>query len=200
MSYIKRKKTQKRKKKILAAVIILFISGLITFYLYKLSVEIQYPLPHYDIVTKYSLKYNVEAPLIYAIIKAESNFVPDARSSKGAIGLMQVTPDTGKWISEKLKVSDFDEYQLLNPETNIEYGVWYINWLKSLEVLNNGENTDVIIAAYNGGNGRVAQWLKNKEYSSDGKKLDHIPYDETANYVIRVNKYIEIYDKKLNKL
>lgn len=199
----KTKKKRKSKLKKLTSLVIVFaiiaITTLVGFYLYRLSMELQYPLPHYDIVNKYSIKYNVDAPLIYAIIKAESNFIPDVRSAKGAIGLMQVTPETGQWIAEKMNRNDYDEQKLINPDTNIEFGCWYINWMRTLDGLNYGENMDVIIAAYNCGHNKVTQWLDNIEYSKDGKKLDSIPYEETQSYVEKVNKYYDIYKEKLKK-
>ena len=196
----KKGKSNFKKLRSLAIVFaIIAITTLVGLYLYRLSVELQYPLPHYDIVNKYAIKYNVDAPLIYAIIKAESNFIPDARSPKGAIGLMQVTPETGQWIAEKMNLSDYNEKKLINPDTNIEFGCWYINWMRTLDGLNHGEDLDVIIAAYNGGHNKVTLWLDNIEYSKDGKKLDSIPYEETQSYVEKVNKYYDIYKEKLKK-
>jgi len=176
---------------------IIMITTLVGLYLYRLSNELQYPLPHYDIVNKYSQKYNVEVPLIYAIIKAESNFIPDNKSEKGAVGLMQVTPETAQWIAGKMNLNDYNEQNLVNPETNIEFGCWYINWMRTLDTLDHGEDLNVIIAAYNCGNNKVAQWLSDNKYSKDGKKLDYIPYEETRNYVERVNRYYTIYKDKL---
>ena len=197
----RRKSKGAGKSTVIAAFItilcICIAGGVLYTYGVKLKTEIEYPLSYYDIVIEKSRKYGLEPALVYAIIKAESGFRPDVTSNKDAIGLMQVTKDTGTEIAEKMKKKDFNVEMLKQPEINIEFGCWFLNYLKNLESLNKGVSEDVIVAAYNGGQGNVAKWLKNPEYSKDGKTLSEIPFNETKNYVAKVKKYKEAYIKRL---
>lgn len=151
--------------------------------------KIKYPLKFKEEVFKYSKEHNVDPYLIYAIIKAESNFNPDATSRKNAKGLMQITDKTGLWGAERLGLEGFVEDELYNPDTNIRIGCWYVRQL--MKEFDN--NMDLVIAAYNGGSGNVSEWLKNKELSRTGKTLEKIPFKETDNYLKKVKKYHSIY-------
>jgi len=128
-------------------------------------------------------------------VRCESSFRSDAVSYAGAMGLMQIMPDTGEWLAGK-----FDEKQgytsdvLYQPETNLKYGCWYLNWLmKRYE-----HDRTLATAAYHAGHGTVDRWLADPSVSSDGKTLSHIPYDSTRTYVARIlkacQKYQELYD------
>lgn len=145
-------------------------------------------------VFKYCEKYGLSNKLVFAIIKTESNFNKNAVSEKGAIGLMQITPDTGDFIAEKLSLTD---YNLFLPETNIMFGCYYLNYL-----FKKFENRDTVILAYNAGEGKVSKWLKNPELSCNGKTLQKIPYAESSNYLVKVqksfNKYAKLYGKILD--
>ncbi|WP_026487384.1 lytic transglycosylase domain-containing protein [Caldanaerobius polysaccharolyticus] len=154
----------------------------------KVAIRYMYPLKYREYVYKYSGEYDIDPFFVFAVIKAESNFRPDAVSKKGAIGLMQITPETGRWIASKLKIAGYNDSMLFDPEMNIMMGTWY---LKDL----NGEFGDIklIVAAYNSGRGNVAAWLKNKKYSKDGRNLDDIPYLETDKYVKKVLNNYKIY-------
>jgi soluble lytic murein transglycosylase len=124
-----------------------------------------------------------------AVIYVESNFDANACSYKGAIGLMQIMPQTGEWAAQRLKIKDFTSEKLYNPNMNIKIGCWYLNNLQSQF---NGD-LDLVLAAYNGGSGNVRKWLKNKEYSSDGKTISYIPFKETREYVQKVKKAYKKY-------
>ncbi|MEG0144431.1 MAG: lytic transglycosylase domain-containing protein, partial [Clostridia bacterium] len=120
------------------------------------------------------------------------SFRPEAVSSAGAVGLMQIMPQTGKWVAEKLGEGDYQLQKLTDPETNIRYGCWYLNYL-------NGrfdEDMTKVTAAYHAGGGRVNEWLEDEANSKDGKKLSNIPSDVTRAYVKNVyaayEKYKEI--------
>ncbi|MGH4051048.1 MAG: lytic transglycosylase domain-containing protein [Clostridium sp.] len=159
-----------------------------------------YPVKYEEQIFKYSEKYNVDPALVIAVIRAESNFDEKATSHRGAYGLMQIMPDTATWIAESMKLKDFNVEELHDKEINVDMGCWYIN---NLNTEFNG-NIDLVLAAYNGGRGNVQKWLKNAEYSSDGKTLNTIPYEETDKYVKKVktnyNVYVKIYGEKLNNL
>ncbi|MDP4092704.1 MAG: lytic transglycosylase domain-containing protein [Bacillota bacterium] len=153
--------------------------------------KIVYPQKYKEIVYKYAGEYNLDTSLVYGIIKAESNFKSDAVSSKNARGLMQITESTGKWAAGEMKLEDYSFDRLFDPETNIRMGCWYLRWL--LKYFNN--DTDLTIAAYNSGNGKVSQWLKDRTLSDTGESLQKIPFKETDNFLKKVNNYKSVYKR-----
>lgn len=150
-----------------------------------------YPIKYENQVIKYSQRYNVDPCLVVAVIRAESNFDERAVSPRGAYGLMQIMPDTALWIAGNMKMKNFEVEKLYDSEINIAMGCWYIN---NLNIEFNG-NRELVLAAYNGGRGNVQKWLKNPEYSEDGKKLNSIPFGETDKYVKKVKTNYNIYSK-----
>lgn len=139
------------------------------------------PLRYQETVQRYAAAYALEESLVYAVIRCESNFDADAVSPAGAIGLMQVTQETGQWAANQLGM-DAETLDLTDAETNIRIGCWYLSWL---EEKFEGE-TATVLAGYNAGHGNVARWLADAEMSKDGITLDEIPYAETKRYVKRV--------------
>ncbi len=160
-----------------------------------------YPLKYKNEIINFGEKYGVQPFLIASIINCESRFNEKAVSNKGAVGLMQILPTTGKWAFEKIYGESVElsfvynkeegTGELLNPLTNIELGTFYLSYL-----LNKFGNLEVSICAYNAGEGTVLKWLNNKDYSEDGKTLKHIPYPETQNYLNKVLGNIKIYKNK----
>lgn len=150
-----------------------------------------FPISFQEEIIRYSKAYHVDPYLIVAIIKVESNFSPYVVSPKGAMGLMQIMPDTGKWIAEKIELDQFYMEELYVSEVNIKLGSWY---LQNLHKQFKG-NTELVLAAYNGGSGNVSNWLLDQRFSKDGKTLDHIPFLETRNYVKKVLTYYKLYKK-----
>lgn len=149
-----------------------------------------YPKKYSIYVEKYSKEYDLDENLVYSVIKAESKFDKDAISRKGAKGLMQISDITRDWAIEELDLGDID---IFDPETNIRIGCWYLR-----KLFKQFGELDLVIAAYNGGSGNVRQWLGNEEYSKDGK-LFNIPFPETSNYVVKVNKNYEKYKMLYNE-
>lgn len=151
----------------------------------------RYPLKYADIVNKYAGEYELPPELIYAVIKTESNFNEKAVSHAGAKGLMQLMDETNEWIASLLRENVHEE-DCFHPETNIRRGVYLLSYL-----MRQFDSTESAVAAYNAGIGRVSGWLKNPEYSTDGRTLSHIPIGETDAYVKRVMeimiKYNELY-------
>ena len=105
------------------------------------------------------------------------------------MGLMQVMPETGQWISQKMGREDYAQERLFEPEYNIRLGCWYLSYLDEKF----GGDPVKVLAGYNAGPNRVIGWLENPEYSSDGKSLEKIPFAETDNYVKKVQQSYEIY-------
>lgn len=181
MTYKSNRRTRKSILIIVIAVIIIVN--------FKVILKSFFPLEYEKSIIEYSEMYNVDPNLVAAVINTESKFVVDASSSKGAIGLMQIMPDTGKWIAEKLELSNFNEEIIADPEINIRMGTWY---LKKLSEDFNGDYI-LVLAAYNGGPGNVTKWLEDEKYSSDGENLHKIPFKETKSYVQKVKFNHRIY-------
>jgi len=184
--------TQPKRKsgfKIFLAVLLvaLFIIGVyyIQDYYNKKLTQKLYPRPYPEIVAAASAKYDIPVEVIYSVMKVESNFDVYAVSRAGALGLMQILPDTFVWLCERRK-EKHDISMLFVPEINIDYGVYYMRYLLDYY---EGDMT-LVYAAYNAGMGNVNKWLKNQ----NGVLID-IPFEETRKYIERINNTINIYKK-----
>jgi len=148
-----------------------------------------YPQTYNEYVNNYAEKYNVDPLLIYAMIKAESNFNVDAKSHNGAKGLMQLMENTA------IEVSEEKEINLHDPDTNIQLGTYYFSQL--LEKYN--YQIGIALAAYNAGMGNVNTWIERGTIKADGSDLENIPYQETNMYVRKIlniyETYKELYEK-----
>lgn len=169
---------------------ILALSVLIGFLFQIISDRIDksnYPQKYSEFVEKYSEEYGVPEYIVYSTIKIESGFDSSAESSAGAIGLMQLMPETFRYLMADMQ-EDYKADLIYGPETNIRYGTYYLSklYLKY-------RNWDTVFAAYNGGETNVDGWLKDPECSEDGKTLDRIPFPETDKYVAKINRAIETY-------
>ena len=180
------------KGKFLFVVVIVVIILLVSVSVPKVYdgvVHFLYPLEHEQLVKKYADKYGLDRYFVLGVIKAESNFVTDAKSHQGAAGLMQLTENTATWIAEKNNIGDFNINDLSDPETNIMLGCWYLDYLIDAY---DGDLT-LALCAYNAGSGNVAKWLGSEEYSKDGKTLVDIPFSETKEYVKKIMEYRQKY-------
>ncbi len=180
------------KGKIKAIILILTAAAVLfgAFFVTGRSVmKLIYPVKYAEYVEKYSTEYGIDRELLFAVIKTESSFNPEAVSHANAVGLTQITPETFDWLRTKLGEED-DELSLLDPETSVKYGAFFLSYL-----LEEFENTDTALAAYHAGRGRVNGWLEDKSISHDGKTLAKIPIAETAHYVKKVNKALNAYNK-----
>lgn len=139
-----------------------------------------FPLHHQAILERYGQEYQVDPLLLAAVIRAESKYHPKARSRAGALGLMQIVPETGAWVAKKLGLNDFSTDKLLDPETNVRIGAWYLRDL--LEEFN--DDLTLALAAYNSGRGNVHSWLE--ERKGEVFTVDDIPFPETRLYVRKV--------------
>lgn len=154
-----------------------------------------YPTPYEEIVRAAGEKYDLDPYLIYAVIKVESKFDEKIQSPKGARGLMQVMPETARWISQELKYENFHNDMIYEPQHNIMMGSWYIRYL--LKQFNG--NMITALAAYNGGETNVKKWVTNGTWSGNFNDLGDIPFKETRNYVYKVmmdySTYKDLYEK-----
>lgn len=153
-----------------------------------------YPLNYFKQVSNETGHYGNDIALIMSIIKEESHFNPYAQSGVGAIGLMQLMPETAHEVGSKGGYT-FNTSDLFNPELNIKIGNIYYAQLR-----NTLDNKDIsAVAAYNGGIGSVQKWKENLQYTDTDEFVEQIPYEETKNYVYKVMKsywnYTRIYQK-----
>lgn len=148
-----------------------------------------YPAGYMDYIRTYSAMYQVDPYLVLSVIKAESNFNENAVSQKNAAGLMQVIEPTADWLAKRMGLTDFSYENIKDPKLNIQIGCYYISYLLDLY----DGNTATALAAYNAGEGTVNKWLKNSEYSKDGKNLSFIPYPETRHYITKVTNNQKMY-------
>lgn len=151
-----------------------------------------YPLPdeYLTSIKQYSSQYNVPIETVCAIINTESSFNPNAKSTANAMGIMQITEETFLWLQFKANEErKLDE--LYNYDTNIKYGTYFLSLLYE-----EFQDWDTVFAAYNAGRSRVNNWLSDPDHSKNGK-LVNIPFEETKNYITKVNKasqkYLNLY-------
>ncbi len=153
-----------------------------------------YPFPYRSTIENYSARWRVDKFLTISVMKVESNFQESANSHSGAVGLMQLMPETAAWIAYQL--GEEPDKNLREPETNIRYGTWY---LAELEEEFNG-NDVLALAAYNAGRGNVRKWMEKNNWDEDFSDIDKIPYAETRDYVKRVlhcrEKYSKLYSSQ----
>ncbi|HCA05544.1 MAG TPA: lytic transglycosylase [Ruminococcaceae bacterium] len=154
-----------------------------------------YPKKYSEFVEKAALTYNLDSSLVYAVIRTESGFNPNAESGAGACGLMQIMPSSFDWLMNlRGESGKYTTDDLFDPEINIDYGCYLIRY--NLDWFNQDEICAV--AGYNAGFGKVDEWLSDKSLSSDGKKLDNpddIPIEETREYVKKVESAKDMYTK-----
>src|SRR3954471_22227595 len=159
--------------------------------------EIKLPLRHEDIIRQQARRKNVDAALIAAVIYTESHF-RDQTSHAGAKGLMQLMPATADYIARKTGGTRFRREDLATPQINIAYGTWYLRYL----LRRYDGNTILTLAAYNAGEGKVDEWRARAAARGETFRVaDHIPFQETRDYVHRVltarTQYRRTYPREL---
>lgn len=152
-----------------------------------------------DIIT-YSEKNNIDPFLVAAIIKNESNFKHKAVSGVGAVGLMQIMPETGRWIAEQMGLENYQDSDLYVTKTNIRMGCWYVGELDH----EFKHNMMLLMIAYNAGRGQTRAWMQENGWTYDFNNAQAIPYPDTREYVTKVlqdrDKYYLLYKDKLKKV
>ena len=189
-------------KKVIVTLVILIIILAIYFICFKV-IRVQdkilkyiYPIEYSEYVEKYSEENNLDKYLVYAIIKAESNFDPHVTSSSDAKGLMQLMEETAIERSNMIDEQTIETHDLYDPEINIKLGTSYFAYLLGLF----DNNTILALTAYNAGLGNVQEWINKGIIKKDGSDIENIPYKETNNYVRKILKdyqmYMKIYEEK----
>jgi peptidoglycan lytic transglycosylase len=141
--------------------------------------RLRYPLAYKSIIRGHARNYRIESALLAAVVYQESKFEADARSEAGAIGLMQLRPETAKGIALRTGGRRFRVEDLYEPEINVRYGSWYLRHL-----LDKYGREETALAAYNAGQTRVDEWLRRGQ---------GIAFAETRAYVRRVQELKAIY-------
>ena len=146
--------------------------------------EHRYPIFYKKEIKYYANYYHLNASLVMSVVYAESSFDNEAKSNKGALGLMQIMPNTADWIAGELEISN---YSLFDVDVNLNFGCFYLNYLFSKF------NTEIeVLCAYNAGETNVINWKKNGEIT-----LNNIPFEETKNYVNKILKFKKFYENKV---
>lgn len=181
-----------RKKRVL---LLLFVSFVGVLFLSSNWMALLYPIEYRDEIRKHADYYDVDPFLVASIIRVETNFKPGKESKKGALGIMQLMPDTANWAMEMAKLPSVTLSSVKNEvDTNIQLGTWYI---QNLHQEMDG-NPIAAIAAYNAGPGNVKNWIKKGMWDGTYENVKRIPVGETRHYVQRViyyyNQYTSVYN------
>ncbi len=158
------------------------------------DLKIRFPLPFYDTVLTQAQAQRLEFAYVYAIIRQESAFQTDARSTAGALGLMQLMPRTAKQMARKrkMKLKNTGE-SLFVPDINILLGTTYLR-----QMLNKfGGNRPLAAAAYNAGPKRAKRWAKKYGCLPPDIWVELIPFDQTRDYVQRVLSYTSVFEYQM---
>jgi soluble lytic murein transglycosylase len=154
------------------------LTGSYRDYFYYLN----YPYGYGNHVDYYSRQHNLDPLFTLAVIREESRFQPDVGSFAGALGLMQIIPSTGQSIAKQMGIPNFDNSMLLDSETNIKMGTFYLR--QQLDNFN--QNKFYTCGAYNGGPGNMSKWISRWGDRDMDEFIENIPYDETRNYIKKV--------------
>ncbi|MEK6678604.1 MAG: transglycosylase SLT domain-containing protein [Nitrospirota bacterium] len=153
-----------------------------------------YPQGYWSVVTEYAARYGLDPYLVASIMREESWFNKQAVSRSGARGVMQLMPFTARWVSKQLKYEYNDDENLFDAEININFGAWYLSYLKKRF---NG-NTVLIIASYNAGPEAVTKWVNGNSNMETDEFIEAIPYNETRAYAKRVLRSYAEYHRIYN--
>lgn len=149
-----------------------------------------YPRDYAAFVETYAKAYGVPETVVYAVIHTESGFDSGAVSSAGAVGLMQMLPETFEWLTDEILFDHLESGMLYDPETNIRYGTYLLS-----RYYDRYGDWELVFAAYNAGPGNLDSWLADKEYADGEGGLKQIPFKETRNYVKKVQNARKIYER-----
>ena len=153
----------------------------------------RFPIAYADTFITHARRANIPVQWSLAIARQESSFMTDAKSSAGALGVMQLMPATAKQVAAKIGVSYPNNRSLTSPDLNIRLGTNYL-----AQMLRKFDNNRILAsAAYNAGPGRVNQWL-NPDVPFD-VWIEIIPFTETRNYVQNVLMFSSIYSRRMNE-
>lgn len=153
-----------------------------------------YPFPFPELILGRAEDNDLNPLLVTALVRQESRFEPDITSVVGAVGLMQVMPATGEWISQQINQAD---YRLFDPKDNVKFGTWYLDYTHRQFA----DNSLFAVASYNAGPGAVSSWVAEKDFANADEFVEIIPYPETQGYIESVFggywNYLRIYNPEI---
>ena len=144
--------------------------------------QLLYPIYYRDLLNNYAKKYEMDPLFVAAMILEESRFGAEAVSWAGAIGLMQIMPQTGRELARQLKIRRFEKNMLLSPSVNIEMGTKYMKFLMNRFQ----DNHALVTGAYNGGPGRMSRWVKERGLADLDEFIEDIAINETRRHIKKV--------------
>ncbi|MDB5860391.1 MAG: peptidoglycan lytic transglycosylase, Glycoside Hydrolase Family 23-like protein [Ramlibacter sp.] len=154
----------------------------------EFDADTRFPMPFRDSVVKRSREIGLDPAYVYGLMRQESRFVMDAKSTVGAAGLMQVMPATARWTARKLGMTNFTIDQLHERDTNIAIGTGYLK----LVLDDFGGSMPMAAAAYNAGPGRPRAW-RNGPVMEGAAWAETVPFQETRDYVKKVVSNATVY-------
>ncbi|MFC2078530.1 lytic transglycosylase domain-containing protein [Candidatus Bipolaricaulota bacterium] len=143
-----------------------------------IGVRMLFPLDYRNEILEWCSTYELEPAWVASVIRNESRFRSDAVSPAGAIGLMQIMPETGEWIAQQLQLPNFTTALLEDASLNLAMGTWYLRHL-----LDRFPSREATLMAYNAGPANAERWEGNLE----------LAFPETQQYVRRVRLSLPIY-------
>lgn len=200
MTY-KKKRGRYGVVRIRPAVIIVLLLALAAFGVYNIGrsayIRVFYPIKYQQLILTEAKNNGLDPAFVFAVVKTESSFRPDAVSSVGARGLMQLTSDAFDWVRFRMgeDQSGLTFEDMFDPEVNVRYGTYMLRLL--LDEFGSERNA---LAAYHAGWGSVKRWLDDPRTSIDGREIDNIPYGDTSWYVDKVLKTRLVYEKHYPKI
>ena len=153
-----------------------------------------YPFPFASLILSWAEARSLNPLLVTALVRQESRFQADIESWVGAVGLMQVMPETAEWISEQIGEGS---YSLTTPEDNVKFGTWYLDFTHQ-EFAN---NSLFAVASYNAGPAAVDGWIQKGDFRDADEFVEKIPYPETKGYISSVFggywNYLRLYNPEI---
>ena len=187
------RKQQRRRRRLLRLVslfLVVIVAVCAVPPLCNRAEQFLYPRKYEQLVEKWATAYELDPLLVYAFIRTESGFDPQATSSVDARGLMQMTEETFLWMRSKIAPEEPLTFaDLYNPDTAIRFGCYYLH----LCMERYKGDVSTAAAAYHSGWGTVDQLLESPEYSENGTTLNRFPYEQMALYVKKINQNYETY-------
>lgn len=181
--------------RLLVSVVVIVAIGLAGYWLVSARVVVPvlteklYPIHYQQGIARVADRYDLDPYLVAAVVHTESDYDPKAVSHAGAVGLMQLMPDTAEWITRLDSWKGSKDPALTDPDDNLELGACYLAYLTERFA---GDML-AALAAYNAGQGAVDDWLASGTH--DELQLAEIQFEETRDFVKRVEHFRDLYKR-----